>query len=225
MNSKRDTDCYSCDFRHRPLAMDDAPNRRVFSLTTLNLLIAAAVAGAFFQDEIEISILLPIPFLLYSKLEHDKILDNFVRGKLFGFIQANPGEDCNTLMVKLDLPHGTLLYHLKMLEREELVRSRAEGVHRVYYPANTTLSEPGHTRLTGSQETVFGLISDSPGISQIEMADRLGVSNVAVNYHLEALLEKEMISRQRIGLRYHYFPIGSGDGGNVELDPGVTPPA
>jgi len=184
----------------------------------------AVAAGLFLQSEQTTVILLPLSLIIYTKLEHDKILDNFIRGKLFGYIQANPGEDCNTLMLRLDLPHGTLLYHLGRLEREELVRSRADGLHRRYYPVNTMVPSPGPSILTDSQETVYDLICDEPGISQIELAKKLGVSNVAVNYHLEALLEKEVISRKRIGLRFRYFPNGSGDSGSAGPAPSVTPP-
>jgi predicted transcriptional regulator len=194
------------------------------SLLYVNLLIGAALVGLLMDDEMEMWMVFPFSILLYTKLDHDKILDNFVRGKLFGYIQANPGEDCNTLMLHLDMPHGTLLYHLRTLEREELVRSREDGIHKMYYPANMSLPDPGSRTLTDSQESVFGLICDEPGISQIEMAKKLGVSNVAVNYHLEALLKKGEVSRNRIGLRYHYYPAGSGDGGNGESSPSVTPP-
>jgi predicted transcriptional regulator len=205
--------------------MAPAANSRKSIVFTVNLLIAAAIAGSCQDDGPDLFLLLPLSMLMYTKLVHDKILDNFVRGKLFGFIQANPGEDCTTLMLNLDLPHGTLLYHLGRLEREELVTSRADGLHKRYYPANTSIPEPGPSRLTGSQETVYGLICGEPGISQIDMANKLGVSTVAVTYHLDALLEKEVISRKRIGLRYRYYPSGSGQASDVELDPFVTPPA
>ncbi len=196
-----------------------------FPWVPLSMLIVSSAAGVCVLMEPELLPVVPVWFILYSKLDREKILDNYSRGKLYGFIQANPGEDCRTLMVKLALPHGTLLHHLKILERENLVRSMANGVHKLYFPANTTLPEDGPGRLTDTQEVVYGLISETPGVSQIELALRLGVSNVAVNYHLEALLEKDVIGRRRIGLRYRYFPAGAPGNGAGDVAPSVTPPA
>ena len=188
------------------------------------MMLAALVAGLCLQYHLEELPLLPFSLFMYTKLEHDKILDNFVRGKLFGFIQANPGIDCNTLLLDLNIPHSTLLYHLRRLESEELVLCSEDGARKRYYPADRSLPEPGPSRLTSSQETVYGLIFDAPGISQIEMAESLGVSKVAVTYPIKALLEKEVISRKRIGMRYHYFPTGSRENANEDVVAFVTPP-
>lgn len=188
------------------------------------MLLAASAAGLCFQygqDELSI---FSFSFLLYTKLEHDRILDNFVRGKLFSFIKANPGVNCATLLLDLNIPHSTLLYHLGRLQSENLIMSREGGARKLYYPADIPLPAPGFSRLTGSQETVYGLILDSPGISQIDMASRLGVSKSAITYHIEALLEHGVISRERVGMRYHYFPKSSPQDGNQDVVPYVTPP-
>jgi DNA-binding transcriptional ArsR family regulator len=99
---------------------------------------AALVTGAaelLGSDGAEQYCLLPLSLLLYSKLGREKILDNFLRGKIYGFVLANPGESQNHMMARLDIPHGTLLYHLERLERERLVKSRPDGALKRYYPA------------------------------------------------------------------------------------------
>jgi DNA-binding MarR family transcriptional regulator len=161
-----------------------------FPFVLMDALLIAIGVGLAFDTDLEICSMIPLPFLLYSKMGQEKLLDNFIRGKIFGYIMANPGENYTSIMLSLDLPNGTFLHHLKRLEHENLIKSRTDGRQKRYYPANVMLPEPDRHILTSGQQTVYGLIEDDPGISQNEMARILRVSAVAVNYHLEALLDK-----------------------------------
>lgn len=209
-------------------SMDLHPKRRDWTtpipFIVMDALLIAIGIGMAFDSDLEICSLIPLPFLLYSKMGQEKLLDNFIRGKIFGYIMANPGENYTSIMLNLDLPNGTFLHHLKMLEHENLIKYRSDGRQKRYYPANFMLPEPGQHNLTDGQQVVYGLIEDEPGISQNEMAGILHVSAVAVNYHLEALLDKGFVRRDRIGMRYHYFPTNNGHCKEGELEPLVTPP-
>jgi hypothetical protein len=45
-----------------------------------------------------------------------------------------------------------------------------------------------------------------------------------VNHHLEALLEKKAVRRERLGMSYRYFAVAGSVGDNDSPDPSVTPP-
>lgn len=190
----------------------------------MDALLLAIGVGLALDNDLDMCSLVPLPFLLYSKMGQEKLLDNFIRGKIFGYIMANPGENYTSIMLNLDLPNGTFLHHLKRLERENLIKSQSDGRQKRYYPANVMLPEPKDHNLTSGQQTVYDLVEGTPGISQNAMARILRVSAVAVNYHLEALLDKGVVRRDRIGMRYHYFPTNNGNFKEGELEPIVTPP-
>jgi len=80
---------------------------------------------------------------LYTKLHKDKILDHFARGRLYEYIKLNPGVTFTALKSELSMGNGTLTYHLKTLQREELIKSTKEGRNRCFYVTGTKVHSPG----------------------------------------------------------------------------------
>ena len=69
-------------------------------------------------------------FPMFTQERKDDVLDHFVRGEIYGFIRANPGSHYNQMMRELDIKNGTLSYHLYILEKTGIVKSRKEGITR-----------------------------------------------------------------------------------------------
>ena len=136
---------------------------------------------------------------LYSRIKKDRVLDNFTRGIIYGFIMSNPGVHYNFIKQKLGLNNGSIVYHLTVLERQELIKSERVGLYKRFYPVGRSMSESGLMELNETQEMLLELLKDSPGLTQRELADRTGISARVINYHIGLLQRARLIRLERIG--------------------------
>ncbi len=137
---------------------------------------------------------------LYVRLKKDEVLDNYIRGKIHGYIIANPGDHYNSIRDALELSNGIVAHHLHTLEREGLIQSMRDGMYRRFFPANAKLppEDEGHYNI---QKRIVQIIRDNPGISQKEISQKVGVSGPTVNYHVSVLATARMIRVEKAGRR------------------------
>jgi predicted transcriptional regulator len=147
-----------------------------------------------------ISLLLP----LYMKLSREEILDQFTRGKIYGYILANPGVHYNSIKRTLDIPNGSFVYHLNLLENEGFVKSQRDGVYKRYYPSDMRIPKKEFT-LNETQTKILRIISRSPGINQKEIAEILGVTSAAVSYQMQELIHLGFVRKMRRGMSIRYY--------------------
>ncbi len=140
---------------------------------------------------------------LYSKIKRERVLDHFVRGQIFGYIQANPGEHYNAIKDALGLTNGSLAHHLRTLEREQFVKSKRFGLYRRFYPMNFRLPADDAFQPNEVQVLILQVIREAPGITQKEIADRLGLTPPTVNYHIGVLSDRSLILVERRGRSTH----------------------
>jgi predicted transcriptional regulator len=127
---------------------------------------------------------------LYSKLNRDKVLNQFLRGQIYGYIMAYPGENYSSIKKALAVENGTLTHHLYILEREGFVTSRVDGRYKRFYP--TGAAQEMKKKATMIQKAILKMIRQSPNLTQTEIAEALGTSKQVVNYHIKSL--------QKVGL-------------------------
>jgi len=135
---------------------------------------------------------------LYSKIRREEVLDQYTRGKIHGYIIANPGEHYNSLKAQLKIKNGTLAYHLRVLEREGYVKSVRDGPFKRFYPQEAAVPK-NRSEFSSIQEVVLENVRASPGITQNDVAVRMGVSSQVVNYHIKNLVTAGRIRLQREG--------------------------
>jgi predicted transcriptional regulator len=141
---------------------------------------------------------------MYTRLRTKDILDHFTRGKVYGYVIANPGDHLSSIRSSLQISNGTTVYHLRVLERECLLKSRRDGIYKRFYPYEMRVpSDP--TGLKESQKMILRTIKGAPGISQRDIASHLGISSSSVSYHMGDLIEEGMVIRQRRGIRLKCF--------------------
>jgi len=162
---------------------------------------------------------------LYTRLKKDKILENFTRGRIYGHIESHPGIHYSELLRDLKLGNGNLAYHLKTLEREKMIRAVREGQMKLFYPKNGTahstmqrfdpLVRRSDQRISGTRKSILNLISATPGLSEIEIAQWLGLSKQNTYYHLRHLEQKGIIRVEREGgnARCFIVQLKNGDDG------------
>ena len=143
---------------------------------------------------------------LYTKLRKDQVLDHYSRGRVYQFIELNPGEHFNSIRRALDLNIGTATYHLEVLSRNGLITSRQDGIYKRFYPTNVPIPPSNGGGISEVQQRVLTVIKDTPGIAQKELARLFGIRQSTLNYQVSKLEEKSLIDIRRRGRRVHYFP-------------------
>ncbi|MCK4758097.1 MAG: PKD domain-containing protein [Thermoplasmata archaeon] len=142
---------------------------------------------------------------LYSKLKKDKILDTYTRGKIHGYIMANPGEHYNAIKRALDINNGSLAYNLNVLEKEGIIKSKTDGMYKRFYPSDMNIPNGGPANLSEAQKQIIRNIKDTPGISQKDIAALMGLSASTINYHIAKLEEMDYVKKEKKGMRVQYY--------------------
>jgi predicted transcriptional regulator len=141
---------------------------------------------------------LAFPMTIYSNKED--VLDQFVRGQIYGYIKTNPGAYYNQIMRELEIKNGTLSYHLYVLEKTGLIKSRKEGYrYRVFYPTDMKFPEEERNRLTELQIKLLALIKEHEGASQKQLTKLLNEKHQTISYNIRVLKEAGLIEVNKKG--------------------------
>jgi DNA-binding transcriptional ArsR family regulator len=141
---------------------------------------------------------------LYTKIRKEEVLDQFVRGRIYGFIEHNPGVTYSQIKRKIGVGNGTLTHHLSMLEKQNYIKADRDGLYKRFYPRDYHIDEDA-VELTTLQRDIFFLAKTEPGISQKDLSDRLSVSERVMSYHIHLLQEARLIRVERTGRKHALF--------------------
>ncbi|RLF26545.1 MAG: hypothetical protein DRN14_06680 [Thermoplasmata archaeon] len=130
---------------------------------------------------------------LYSRLRKEKVLDNFTRGSIYGFIVANPGAHYNLIKEELKLNNGAVLYHLNILEKENYIYSKREGMYKRFYPRLHTKSMLGDL-----QKKIIAFL-EGRQCTLTEIAEQFSLSRRAAGYQMKVLQSMGIVRRMRKG--------------------------
>ena len=163
---------------------------------------SAAILGFALTETGKYKLLALLPMLIpmYTRIQKEDVLDQFVRGQIYGFIKVNPGVHYNQIIRELDMKNGTLSYHLYMLEKTGMIKSRKEGLrYRAFYPTVMKFPEEERYRLTELQLDIIKIIRENDGISQKEIAKKLDEKHQTINYNIKVLQQAGLINLMRRG--------------------------
>jgi predicted transcriptional regulator len=142
---------------------------------------------------------------LYNRMNHDKVFENYTRGKIHGYIQAKPGDHYNAIKHALKLKNGTLTHHTRVLEKEGLIKVKRDGLLTRFYPAETRISELEKQVLIDSQKEIIDIISHQPGITQHEIMNFIDLGQSTVSHNLTFLKRNNYILEEQNGREKKYF--------------------
>lgn len=165
---------------------------------------AAAAAAFFLTTEIGKYLGLSLFLPLYSKLRPEEVLDKFIRGKILGYIRANPGAHYNLIKQDLDLHNGTLVHHLDTLERNGFIRSARDGTLKRFFPGDQKVPE-GRFYLSPIQDSMARYIGANPGVSQADLSRGLYIEPHIVKYHIRLLRQANLLRVEEEGNRTRLF--------------------
>jgi len=129
--------------------------------------------------------------LLFFRMTADRALDHFTRGRILGFLQANPGTPYAHLRGALGVRNGTLAYHLWVLERTGFVRSVRDGRHRILYPDGAPVQHG--LLLSRLQLTILDTLHAHGGMTQADLGRRLGISRQRLHYNVKMLRKNVLV--------------------------------
>jgi len=146
---------------------------------------------------------------LYTRLRQPEILDNDVRNRIYEIIRTNPGISARAVHRESAQSWGTVVYHLRQLERHHLVVSRTLGRTRNYYE--------NHGKYKGMEVQLACLQSDralslariilaQPGVTQELLAAGSGFPQPTTSYYVRKLRKAGLVDEVREGRYVRYQP-------------------
>lgn len=130
---------------------------------------------------------------LYTRLSRGGVLEHEAREELHRLITAHPGIHYSGLKERTGTNAGALVHHLRTLERHGLVVSRREGPLRRFYAVGAApIPAPPAIPTTPVQDRVLALLDEAP-LTQKELAERLGLTQQGVSYHVKTLERKGLL--------------------------------
>lgn len=137
---------------------------------------------------------------LYTRLKKEDTLNHEVRARVYEHIVSHPGDSYASILKALDLKNGTLVHHLRTLERERYVKSKKDGKFKRFYLWGTKVGERDPKYLTGIQMEIVDIIKTNPGVSQANIANSLHRSRQSINYQIKILAEAGLINVIKHGI-------------------------
>ncbi|MGA1792649.1 MAG: CARDB domain-containing protein [Thermoplasmatota archaeon] len=141
---------------------------------------------------------------LYSKLKKNKI-EKGVRHEILGYLKAKPGANYSELKRNLDLNDGSLVHHLRVLEREERIYSKKMGKYKLFYVSSYRRQASIRDYISPFQLRIMELILQNPGIVPKKLSRILDRSQTDMSYHLGELARNGLLEKRKKGRNIHYY--------------------
>lgn len=123
------------------------------------------------------------------------------RARLRSHVEDHPGQHFNALVRDLDLAPGQVQYHLRRLRREGAITQEEYYGQTHYYPASVDPWERGALALARretARDVLFDLLDAGPS-RPADVADRVGVARSTLEWHLDHLVEQDLVEKRRDG--------------------------
>jgi len=130
------------------------------------------------------------------------------RRELYQVLCSNPGTYLLELVDILESPLGTLTWHLRILEREGLVKSIKFAGKRLYFPKMLRSQEAEMAYLTMRSDTaqkIFAYVVNNAGCYQEQMAESLEVHHDTVRWHVSRMEDVGLIKVVREGRKKRHY--------------------
>jgi predicted transcriptional regulator len=136
------------------------------------------------------------------------ILKNKNRTAILEYIGCNPGCTESDLLRNTTINRGTARYHLSLLLIEQKVVRRKNGkLTYLFTNGGIPLDRKqvyGYI-MNPSKRKILDILHKTPGISNKDLSERVQMSPSTVSYHLQPLLDEEMVVSRWDGRYLNYF--------------------
>ncbi len=134
-------------------------------------------------------------------MSQKNIFDFQKKKEIYEFIFQNPGVHLRELSRKLNIPRTTLAYHLKYLNKHDLILSKFVSGYKRYWAANKIGQKDKEMLILLRQDTPRNIIISITeyGIrSQIDISEDLNKHPGTIAFHLKKLKERDIIEQATV---------------------------
>jgi predicted transcriptional regulator len=149
----------------------------------------------------------------FAKLRPPDVLNNKAREELMRLIREEPGVGASEVGRRLRSSTGagwsTVVYHLRVLEKNRLVSSLIDGRHRRFFPVGEIRWQDRAVLAVlknDKSKQLYEALRARPGLIRRELAATIGTTEPGVTWHLRRLLRSGLIERRVDGRSPRYFP-------------------
>ncbi len=161
----------------------------------------------FFREDFRYILFSLLALPLYSKIEKDELLDQPNRNTIYTFLHENPGINLTKIHREMDLGYGTIVHHLNILEKKNLITSKKEMGLKTFYPKklkNHKVNGKNGFLLSPSQEKIYDFLKERKSASRKNVQDALNMNPKTLGYHLHKLKEAGFIEQIGNGNEVQY---------------------
>lgn len=137
----------------------------------------------------------------------ERLLELESRRRIYDYVKRVPGIHLRALQRDLNMPLGTLEYHLYQMEREGLLVTREDGRFKGYFPHDELDRRDRDYLYYLRQEMPRRIameVANQPGIRFQELGARLPISPSTLSFHLKKLLRSEILREIPLGKEKAY---------------------
>lgn len=135
------------------------------------------------------------------------------RRDLFQFVRRNPGIHLREIARSLNLSITLADYHLRFLEKNDLVSAAMDGEYKRYYPRSVPGDEAARPALSEQQKQILAYLRQPVPLRIVnylmereeathkEILERVPVSGSTLSHHLKKMQFAGIIARPEAGTR------------------------
>ncbi len=133
--------------------------------------------------------------------ERARYLELDTRKKIYSQVERAPGIHFRELQRRTDLAIGSLQYHLDVLQKQHLVKSRKKGKFTRFFPVYGEQSEEEKVALSLFREEsvrkiVLFLVQKKRATNK-QLARFLGLAPSTVSFHMQKLIKAGLVEKKR----------------------------
>jgi len=123
------------------------------------------------------------------------------RRRIVDAVRETPGIHFNAIVRSLDLATGQVQYHVKKLLAEESIQATELYGRTHYFPEGFDDAEQRTVALLRRETTreIVAYLFDHEGARPGDIADAVGVARSTVEWHLDRLIEQDLLYKRREG--------------------------
>ena len=164
--------------------------------------LAAILTIAFYLSEPFRFALFHLLAPFYTRLSPDRIEKDIkqqkVRGRIYQYIEDNPGINFSSVRKEVKVGTGTAVYHLSVLLRERYLRSSNSGNRKLFW---TKRDFPGieDSTLTEIHWKILETLEKSGTLSRAEIREKTGISKSTLGFNIKQLVEIGKVEEETRG--------------------------
>ena len=158
--------------------------------------LGSLLVGSAFFEFVKVTVLVALVSPMLARMKSNRE-DMLTRGRLLGYLEANPGIHFSALRDALGLANGVTAYHLHFLESSGQIISWRDGKLRRYAISSLTKEEGSRIKspILGTRLAILEVLASSGnlGMSGPDIRKKLQISRQLLSHHLSELRTGGMI--------------------------------